>query len=222
MIETRTYPLPDYHRREIFRYAGIRAESAEDELRLSQNLKKCDGVFVGRICFSRFPIVLSGNHIDLGFAALESASLARNLQGCDEIVLFAATVGLGIDRLIKRSGAESMADSMYLQAIGTERVETLRRVFCEDLKSEMALQQRYLRPRFSPGYGDVPLALQNDVFRVLECPRHIGISLSDSLLMSPSKSVTAIVGIGKKRCTPQSDGCSYCDLEGCPFRKETL
>jgi len=220
MIEVRTYPLPDYYRREILRYAGVCRETAEDCAQLEKSLAKCDKAFTGRVCFSRFPIHTEGDYIDLGFAALYSRSLALNLQGCEEIVLFAATVGLGIDRLIKRCGTESMADAMFLQAIGTERIETLCREFCDDLKREEAAEQRYLRPRYSPGYGDVPLTLQHDVFRVLDCSRQIGISLSDSLLMTPSKSVTAIVGIGKKQCTPHGELCSYCDLEGCPFRKE--
>lgn len=52
-----------------------------------------------------------------------------------------------------------------------------------------------LKPRFSAGYGDLPLEVQKDIFRVLDCPRKIGLTLNDSLLMSPTKSVTAIVGI---------------------------
>ena len=53
-----------------------------------------------------------------------------------------------------------------------------------------------VRPRFSPGYGDLPLALQREVFAALDCPRRIGLTLSDSLLMSPTKSVTALIGAG--------------------------
>ena len=56
----------------------------------------------------------------------------------------------------------------------------------------------YLRPRFSPGYGDLPLALQADVFWALDCTSKIGVSLSESLIMSPQKSVTAIIGISEK------------------------
>ena len=52
-----------------------------------------------------------------------------------------------------------------------------------------------LRPRFSPGYGDLPLEMQKDIFSLLGCPSNVGITLNESLIMSPSKSVTAIVGI---------------------------
>ena len=59
----------------------------------------------------------------------------------------------------------------------------------------------FLKPRFSPGYGDLPLSMQTDIFRVLDCPRKVGLTLNNSLLMSPSKSVTAIMGIHKTETT---------------------
>ena len=74
-----------------------------------------------------------------------------------------------------------------------------------------------LRPRFSPGYGDLPLELQKDVFRVLDCPRKIGLSLNESLLMSPSKSVTAIIGIGKGDVEAENK-CSACEKTDCAYR----
>ena len=52
-----------------------------------------------------------------------------------------------------------------------------------------------LRPRFSPGYGDLPLEFQRDFFRILRPQRRIGVTLTDACLMVPSKSVTALVGI---------------------------
>ena len=50
------------------------------------------------------------------------------------------------------------------------------------------------RPRFSPGYGDFPLTAQRDIFAILDCPKRIGLSLNQSLLLSPTKSVTAVIG----------------------------
>ena len=56
----------------------------------------------------------------------------------------------------------------------------------------------FFKPRFSPGYGDLSLEVQKEIFSLLDCPRKIGVSLGDSLLMTPSKSVTAIIGYGTK------------------------
>jgi cobalamin-dependent methionine synthase I len=49
--------------------------------------------------------------------------------------------------------------------------------------------------RFSCGYGDLPLTLQRDIFAALNVNKNIGVSLSDNCFMTPSKSVTAIIGI---------------------------
>ena len=88
---------------------------------------------------------------------------------------------------------------MCLQALGSERVEALCDEFEKDIKKELGGEGVFFRPRFSPGYGDLPLEFQKDIFRLLECPRRIGISLGESLLMTPSKSVTAIIGFGDKK-----------------------
>ena len=52
--------------------------------------------------------------------------------------------------------------------------------------------------RYSPGYGDLPLELQREIIRVLDCGRTIGITLTESLLMQPSKSVTAVIGMKER------------------------
>ena len=81
-----------------------------------------------------------------------------------------------------------------LQAIGAERLESFCDIFCRDISCEY---NEKLRPRVSPGYGDIPLSMQKEIFSALDCSRKIGLSLNASLLMTPTKSVTAIVGIGE-------------------------
>jgi cobalamin-dependent methionine synthase I len=126
---------------------------------------------------------------------VQSRALAKNLDSCGEIVLFAATVGLGIDRLCARYASVSPAKALFFDAIGSERVESLCDAFCKDLKDKE--RGGFTRPRFSPGYGDMPLSVQKEIFRALSPERHIGASLRESLIVSPAKTVTAIVGIGK-------------------------
>ena len=87
----------------------------------------------------------------------------------------------------------SPVKALIFQAIGAERIEKLCDVFCKDIAKE-----RKTKPRFSPGFGDLPLTIQKDIFAALDCGKNIGLSLTDSMLMSPTKSVTAIVGIISK------------------------
>jgi len=195
IIHTRVYPEPHIDRREILRYAGVRDGGEElyplvDGL-LSELLPK----LTYRVCYSVFPITLQGASVDLGFAKVNSHSLSRCLDGCDRIVLFAATVGLAVDRATLRYGAISESRALLTEAIGNERIEALCDTFCRDMRERYGTDGYTLCPRFSPGYGDLPIELQRDIFSTLMPSSKIGLTLNSSLLMSPAKSVTAVVGM---------------------------
>jgi cobalamin-dependent methionine synthase I len=151
-----------------------------------------------KVCFARFPVTDWGEELELGFARVKSAALAKNLASCEEIVLFAATAGLAADRLCARYASLSPAKALLFDAIGTERVEALCDAFCDEMKAEAEKRGGFTRPRFSAGYGDLPLSLQREIFRALSPEKHIGAYLRESLIASPSKTVTAIIGVGKK------------------------
>lgn len=111
------------------------------------------------------------------------------------MIIFAATIGVGVDRLISKYSRLSPTKALCFQAIGAERVEALCDEFCNKMKTELEKDGEKVKPRFSPGYGDLPLETQKMIFSLLDCPKRIGVTLGDTLLMSPSKSVTAFVGI---------------------------
>ena len=194
-IYTKTYPAPPLDRREILRYAGVRGQAPELEALLEQCVAESDGKLSYKVCWREFPVRRREEVLDLGFAETSSAALRRNLAGCGGVVLFAATVGIGMDRWIARYSSLSPAKALLLQALGTERIESLCDVFNEEVTREQAAVGRETRPRFSPGYGDLPLEMQKKIFAVLDCPRMIGLSLNENLMMSPSKSVTALIGV---------------------------
>ena len=123
---------------------------------------------------------------------IHSKSLINNLKDCDEVIVFAATAGLMIDRLIAKYAVISPVRSLMLHSIGAERVEALCDSFCDKIATELKCN---LAPRFSPGYGDLPLVLQKDILHLLNANNTIGIGLNTSLLLSPTKSVTAFAGI---------------------------
>jgi len=197
-VFVKTFDEPPIDRREILRYAGVRdGEEGLSEL-LEECLSEAEGQFCYKVCYAYYPVSQCGDAVDLGFARVRSAHLAKHLADCDCVAVFAATVGLPIDRLIAKYGSISPVRSLLFQALGTERIEALCDAFCKELAHDRAKDGFLTRPRFSAGYGDIPLALQKDIFSVLDCPRKIGLALSPSLFMSPSKSVTALVGITKE------------------------
>ncbi|MBQ9735349.1 MAG: Vitamin B12 dependent methionine synthase activation subunit [Clostridia bacterium] len=194
-LTVRRYLAPPIDRREVLRYAGMRVPSAEIDALLDEVLRETEELFSFRVAHRAFPISVCGDTLSLGFAEVTSCDLSRALAGCDGVLVFAATVGGEVDRAIKKYALLSPAKALLLEALGSERVEALCDAFCADVKADYAEHGAAVRPRFSPGYGDLPLALQKDIFRVLDCERRLGISLGESLLMTPKKSVTALVGV---------------------------
>lgn len=193
MIYIKEYPEPQINYKEVCHYYGNAYPNDEERTLLDLCIGESEGSFTYKVCFRVFPVRIIRKDVDLGFIRLSSANLARNLSGCDRAVLFSATVGVEIDRLIARYSKISPAKALCFQAIGSERIEALCNAFCNDLKNEYGA----VKPRFSPGYGDLSLECQKEIFRVLDCERKIGLTLTDSLLMMPSKSVSAFVGIRK-------------------------
>ncbi len=178
--------------REALRYLGVRGE-APPELeamldRAASLLKTCAAL---KACCTRLPLMITGDTLDFGAFRLESKALKKNLDGCEESFLFAATLGVGADRQILRLSKAEPAFAAVFDAWCSAAVEG----WCNCVNAQLA-EKETLRPRFSPGYGDVPLSLQRDVLAALDAQRKLGITLSDTFFMTPTKSVTAFVGIG--------------------------
>ena len=180
--------------KEILRYAMLPSFAPKpEELPLQECLKAAKGAAQCRAVWRRYLLVRDGDTLDLGFAKTDSRDLRQHLEGCDEILLFACTAGAETDRRIARAKLLSPARGLLMHAIGAQQVEG----GCDRLCARLAQQfpDRQLTDRFSPGYGDLTLEMQRDVMAALDCGRTVGITLTDSLLMTPSKSVTAIIGM---------------------------
>lgn len=210
-------------RRETERYLGYRRIAPTEEVtaRIEACEKQLRNRSAPKAAWQAFPLDLpEEGHLHAAGIDIESAKLARNCRGCSVIVMMAATIGPGVDFLIRRAGMVSMTDAAIYQAAGAAMVEE----WCDRLNQKIKdyMKETYglsARPRFSPGYGDLPLALQKDFFRILNLPHYCGMSLGDTLLMSPSKSVTAFIGFAEAEdnCVPA--GCEVCGKDNCGFRR---
>ncbi len=198
-VFVKNYTPPPWNTREILRYASCKGADGRMTALMEKCIAEIEPLLSYRVCFARFAVEAADDMLNLGFARVQSSALAKNLSSCGEIVLFAATVGLAPDRLTARYASVSPAKSLFFDAIGAERAESLCDAFCAELKAEATENGCFTRPRFSAGYGDLPLSLQKDIFRALSPEKHIGATLRESLIVSPAKTVTAIVGIGKNK-----------------------
>lgn len=143
--------------------------------------------------WKRFPILggsIGSSHLQ--FAV--SYSLAAHLEGSRDAYLVCGTIGAGFDALQRKASATSASDSLILQAIGAAMIENLMDSAENEIRKEIA-EGESLTPRYSPGYGNFPLDAQRAILNLLDTSRMIGVSLTDTMLMTPSKSVSAVIGV---------------------------
>lgn len=181
-------------RRETLHYLGLSARDIPEE-QTTKLLDECEAEALKaqnlRAVYSIYDFSADGDELDLGFARVNSHSLSLNLKDCRKIVLFACTAGLGIDRLIAAYSRISPSKAAAMQALGAALVEG----WCDEIHDMCVRRYGANKSRFSCGYGDLPLTLQRDIFAALSVTKHLGIVLSDNCFMTPTKSVTAIIGI---------------------------
>lgn len=181
--------MPEIDDRQICRYLKLygRAPGAALEARVKAMRTAAMEAFRPRRVWRRFD--------DLSAAVGSgSASLAKHLAGCRAVYLVCTTIGAEFDALQRRIAATSPSDAFVLQAIGAAAIEA----WTDETELEISLdlnEGETLVARYSPGYGDFPLEAQRRLLGLLDAPRSVGVSLTDSLIMVPSKSVSAVIGV---------------------------
>lgn len=157
-----------------------------------------------------------------------SSGLARHLKGCDRLLLFGATLGTRVDIALRRISVRSIAEGAAAQAVAASLIESYLDQQEIVWKKDLPAVWQY-RTRFSPGYGDWDLAEQQKIFRLLDCAKTIGLTLTAGGIMAPTKSVTAVIGIDRsgKKAEPAADTrcgkktkCAACGNVTCPYRQE--
>jgi hypothetical protein len=205
-------------------YHGVAEVTPEMQTLIDRAIDRLSTQSHPRIVMKEYLIDVSGKtvtiHADTEDLVLESESLARNLEGCIGAVLLAATIGPSCDMLVRRASVTSAAEASVYQATGAAAIESFLDSENDRLKKEYEAKGFFLRPRFSPGYGDLKLEHQTDWFRLLDITKQIGIELTDSLLMVPTKSVTAVIGVGRDKKAGNCPGCGSCSMhDTCQFSK---
>ena len=188
---------PDF--KEVARYLGYRRATtpeADVSALMEKAASEMQAVMKAQAIFEIFDLSVVECPQELRFAdvKLQSRDLGRNLAGCSQVALLATTIGPQVDALIRRHSLLNPVYASILQATGAMYIEELVDLVNDEIKKIAGAEGLKTRPRYSPGYGDVSLDVQKDFFRLLPCTR-IGLTLMDTLIMAPEKSVTAFVGL---------------------------
>ncbi len=177
------------NRRELA--ARLHTDRQFDSPALAACQQRLEQVISYRCAYCRVPVDLTQENVcDFGFMTIPSRSLYRSLRGCREVYVMALTTGIAVDRLLARLNVTSQAEHFMTDALSSAAVESFCDAVCQRLREGVPCV-----PRFSPGYGDVSLSFQVPLLQRLHAYEHLGITLNAAYLMTPVKSITAIMGI---------------------------
>lgn len=142
-----------------------------------------------KACYVKTEARILAKECDLGFGTIQSELLLKNLYGCREVYVFAATLGSEIDRLLLKKEALSAYELFVCDAVSSAYIEA----FAAYVNSFLT-EHEVSRPRFSPGFGGFGLEFQNSIIKFLNADRLLGLRLTSSSMIIPKKSVTAVIG----------------------------
>lgn len=205
---------------EILRYLGCRGPGDEGTLALVRRaIPLMEGAMAPRWVWRPLAISQEEGGVRLeGGLLLPGRDLAAHLRGCDWAVLLAATLSAQTDALIRRTESRDMALALALDCCATTAIEWV----CDQVEEEVhaAFPGRFFPFRFSPGYGDLPIELQAKLLDLLDAPRKIGLCATGTHILTPRKSVTALLGVCAREVEHTRRSCQSCPMGArCQFRK---
>ena len=202
-------------RREVLHFLGWRGAPVEDAL-LSQ-IEEMTNLALEqiepRVEMRRFALNEDKSLAGTRFSP-QGADVRALLVPCHEAVLLAATLGAQSERLLLRMQAKDSALALIMDAVLSAAIEAVCDAQEAALRDSLAAQELYLTDRFSPGYGDMPLAQTREICAVLSADKMIGLTVSQSGIMIPRKSVTAIMGVSRAPVSRRPSGCAACSMRG--------
>ena len=206
---------------EVLRYMGCPPEKADGALRAQ--VESSAGALLRAIrprwSWRAVEITSVPEGVRLeGGLLLPGEDLKAHLAGCGRAAVFCATLGAEADALIRRAERMDMAQALTLDCCASAAVEAV----CDQI--EAWLQGRFpgcsFPFRYSPGYGDLPLDVQGDLLALLDAPRRAGLCATKNHLLTPRKSVTAILGVAEGEIEQKKRSCLGCPARGgCQYRK---
>lgn len=213
-----------------------RRQNSELFNRVIYGFARLNDVMRPRKVWNKFPVIVSGeNNLDIAGINIKSSQLVKLLSNSEFCCLMAVTLGHEVDREILTAQIHNMSEGLILDACASVMAD----IICDELENEIkenlnaaltpqpyghsthASKRMALTPRFSPGYGDVPLSISADIIDVLNANKYIGLSMTRSGMMSPVKSITAFAGIINEKVLNNVFKCSDCseceDNKNCPY-----
>ena len=216
--------------REALRYIGMPrplekhiesdTEQADMILKIEEGFKYLEQIATPRVIYQEIDIKLEEGRVLLGETdySILSKDLTDLFARSHQVILMAATLGISVDQKIHLKQKIDMLEAMILDACASVLIDKV----CDEAEAEIIEnleENQFLTMRFSPGYGDVPIETSHDIIELLQATKKIGLALTNSCMLVPTKSVTALIGISNQKEKRQKS-CGLCNLvHTCAYRK---
>ncbi len=208
---------------ETLRYMGYHSPKDADSITMDI-VRECEKEILNIIQPSFIYKIFDLEHTDQGIQVigtnllLTGNSITEHLKNCEKAVLMAATLSAGADNYIRRQQLKGMIYALTADCMASALIEQV----CNNAEEEIVKKTEgyYCTWRFSPGYGDLPITIQDNFLKAVDAPKKIGLTATASSILLPRKSVTAIIGLSKEPISKQKRGCAICNMrDKCQFRK---
>ncbi|MGN0690434.1 MAG: methionine synthase [Oscillospiraceae bacterium] len=211
------------NREEALRYLACNNEKAREDLAplIDECEKELLSVLSPKFTYRYFDISFSDKKVYLKDTDIffEGNDIFSHLDSCRGAYLIAATLGSGVDRLIRKLQIENMAKAVVTDALASAAVEEVCALAENEIKNRS--EKGFFTWRYAPGYGDFDINIQKDFLSLLDAQKKIGLYTSDdTMLLTPIKSVTSVMGVSDTPLPPKKRGCITCNMkDSCAFRK---
>lgn len=207
---------------DALRYIGLPLGKADEQMKekVQQGFKNLQQIANPKVIYQRVGIIREDHQMMMQgtLCKIQSQDLMKLLQHSQECILMAATLGMEVDRQIANLQKVDMLDAMILDSCASVLIDKL----CDDAEVEIMntlKENEYLTMRFSPGYGDVPLETSSELLDILSAQKRIGLTLTKTHMLLPTKSITALIGISNQKENRQKS-CGHCNLvKTCMYRR---
>lgn len=206
---------------EALRYMGHKGEISAS---FENTLKTCEDELLKAIrpqyTYKSFSIFCNNKGVKLEGSSLvfEGSDITEHLSGCNKAVLLCATIGGDVDKLIRLKEVSDISSAFIIDAMASAAVEQLCELVEKKIRNDFP--NKFFTWRYSPGYGNFPLEIQQDFLNVLDAQKRAGICTSEDNLLVPRKSVTAVMGMSETQIEKKRRGCASCNMAtDCQYRK---
>ena len=195
------------------KYLGYQNQKIDDSFfqLLDECLQEIDQMASFKVTYQSFPLSFDPLYIENAHINIHYPDLMELFQNCHEVIVIGCTLGIQIDRKLKCYSHLDMTKMTVFDAVASSYLEEK----CDEYENKHIIGKRTFR--FCPGYGHVPIELNKSLARVIDCQKKIGLTVQDSHILLPQKSMIGLIGLGDNQKVKSCKNCLH--IKDCSFRK---